>query len=61
MTRKERKMLLSAIDNLEHETCEWENAMAILYTLAGLKYNDHRKLRGTSINIFEFKYETYKE
>ena len=53
MTKKEREKLRKALDCLEMNPCEWENAMEILYPLAGFNYFDLRKIKGDSVNVIE--------
>lgn len=53
MKKKEREILREAIDLLERNPCEWEDAMARLHALAGLEYRDPRKIRGTPIGLVE--------
>ena len=43
MTKAELEKLRKALDHLEHNPIEWEDAMALLYPLAGFEYRDHRK------------------
>lgn len=42
MTKTEREKLRKALDHLEHNPMEWEDAMALLYPMAGFEYRDHR-------------------
>lgn len=53
MTKSERASLIAAIDDLERNPCCWEDAMSKLYSLAGLSYIDHRKIKGTSVDIWK--------
>jgi hypothetical protein len=45
MTKKEREQLRTALDHLEHNPIEWEDAMALLYPMAGFEYRDLRVKR----------------
>lgn len=49
MNQKERTILRAAIDDLERNPCDWEDAMSKLYKLAGFVYVDHRKTVGRTI------------
>lgn len=53
MNKSEHKRLIDAIDDLEKNPCEWEEAMSKLYALAGLEYRDLRKIKGTSVGFAE--------
>jgi hypothetical protein len=53
MTKNEREKLRKALDCLEMNPCEWEDAMAILYPLAGFNYFDLREVKGDSVNVIE--------
>lgn len=51
MTKKECEELRKALNHLEHNPCQWEDAMAILYPLAGFEYLDWRKEKGEHLVI----------
>lgn len=53
MTKSEHKRLIDAIDDLEKNPWEWEEAMSKLYALAGLEYRDLRKIKGTPVGLAE--------
>ena len=53
MTKNERELLREAIDSLEKNPCEWEEAMVRLHALAGLEYRDPRKIKGTPATLAE--------
>ena len=53
MTESEREKLKRAITHLEHNPCEWEDAMAILYPLSGQTYSDFRKIAGKAVSVYE--------
>lgn len=53
MKKKEREILREAIERLERNPCEWEEAMVRLHALAGLEYRDPRKIKGAPIGLAE--------
>ena len=51
MRKLEKEKLRKAIEHLERNPCEWEDAMALLHDLAGLVYVDFRKQTGKTLML----------
>lgn len=53
MNKQEKVRLNQAIDLLFENPCRWEDAMEILFPLAGRKYRNPMKVGGTAVPLME--------
>ena len=60
MKAQERTDIRAAIRHLEADDCQWEDAMGILYRLAGWEYKDLRKAGGQPVGLLELANEPPK-
>ena len=51
MNHNERVRLNRAIDHLFANPCEWEDAMEVLFPLAGRRYRNPRKAGGRAVPL----------